>query len=114
MSIKNQGIEVVKFSTDWCGPCKTYAPIFDKAAEELSKEGWSFVSVKPLTKEHLERVNGDRDEDLPPLGEYIDFAQYGVLQVPCTIVLKDGVELGRKQGVLMTPTAIEKFVKGCL
>lgn len=112
--ITKQGIEVVKFSTDWCGPCKTYAPVFDKAAAELADKGWKFASVKPLTKEQLEKANGDRDESLPPLGEYIDFAEYGVSQVPCTIVLKDGVEVGRKQGVIMTTVAIEKFVEACL
>lgn len=112
--ITNQGVEVVKFSTEWCGPCKTYAPVFDKAAAELAGKGWKFASVKPLTKDQLEKINGDRDEKLPPLGEYIDFAQYGVSQVPCTIVLKDGVELGRKQGVMMNVSAIERFVESCL
>lgn len=114
MQVTNKGIEILRFSTEWCGPCKSYAPVYDKAAQDLAGKGWSFLSFKPLTKEQLEQINGDRDEKLPPLGGYIDFAQYGVMQVPATIVLKDGVEVGRKLGPLMTVAAIEKFVEGCL
>lgn len=113
MGIQNKGIEIVKFSTDWCGPCKNYAPIFEKAKEQFGDK-WSFVSVKPLTKEQIAEQNGDRDENLPPLGEYVDFAAYAVNAVPCTIVLKDGEEVGRKQGIIMSPAALEKFVEGCL
>lgn len=114
MEVTNKGIEILRFSTEWCGPCKSYAPVYDKASQELAGKGWAFLNFKPLPKDGVGKINGDRDESLPPLGEYIDFAQYGVMQVPTTIVLQDGVEVGRKMGPLMTVAAIEKFVEGCL
>ena len=31
-------MKVIKFYADWCGPCKTYAPVFDKVVKELNVE----------------------------------------------------------------------------
>ena len=31
--INHEGLTIVKFSAVWCGPCKTYAPIFSKFAD---------------------------------------------------------------------------------
>ena len=35
--------KVIKFYANWCGPCKTYAPIFDKVKN--STEGVEFIEV---------------------------------------------------------------------
>lgn len=41
--MKQQGITLVDFWAEWCGPCKRFGPIFDKASE--SHEDVNFVKV---------------------------------------------------------------------
>jgi len=35
-TIENNDIVLLDFWADWCGPCKMFAPVFEKAAEENS------------------------------------------------------------------------------
>jgi len=65
--------KVIKFYADWCGPCKLYAPIFDKVSEEL--------------KDEAEFVNVNIEKDTTGLA-----AQYKVQAIPTTVVIVDGVE----------------------
>lgn len=37
--------KVVRFTADWCQPCKKYAPLFDKAADSQG-ETWLVVDVE--------------------------------------------------------------------
>ena len=65
--------KVIKFYADWCGPCKLYAPIFDKVSEEL--------------KDEAEFVNVNIEKDTTGLA-----AQYKVQAIPTTVVIADGIE----------------------
>ena len=67
------------FTATWCGPCKAFAPIFDKIAEKV--EGASFFSI-----------NVDENKDLA-LG-------YSVKTIPTVVKFFNGKEVDRKVGSL--------------
>lgn len=60
---------VIKFSADWCGPCRAYAPVFTKVKEEF-KDSVEFVEV-----------NIDNDSEKLT-------SKYKVDAVPTTVVLE--------------------------
>lgn len=72
---------VLKFYSNGCGPCRTYAPTFEKVKLELM-ENTSFQEV-------------NTDEDTAGTA-----AKYRVRGIPCTIVLRDDVEVARIAGSL--------------
>jgi thioredoxin len=61
---------MVDFYADWCGPCKTVAPILDKLAREYA------------SKVILAKVDVEAEPDAA--------ARYGVTSIPTVILVKDG------------------------
>ena len=74
--IKN-GIVLVDFYADWCGPCKMVAPII----EELSQEKENVKYIK---------VNVDNHEEIAK--------EYGIMSIPTMIIFKDGKEINKNIG----------------
>ena len=72
-------MKILKFYADWCGPCQTYAPIFESVTKGAN----------------VEVVNVDIDKDKEGLA-----AEYKVRSVPTTIFLKEGGDIIRKVGLL--------------
>ncbi|MCD7946817.1 MAG: thioredoxin [Oscillospiraceae bacterium] len=75
-----QGIAMVDFWADWCGPCKMLAPTMEELAEAY--EGKVFAG----------KVNVDNEPELA--------AQFGVMSIPTVVFLRDGAEFERKVGVM--------------
>ncbi len=73
---------VIKFWAGFCGPCKTYAPAFEKAKQELQSEQITFKEV-------------DVEQDEEGLA-----GQYGIRSIPHTIILQDGEISHSKSGKL--------------
>ena len=48
--LRNNGLVVVDFNTEWCNPCKKFAPVFEEMAEKY--EGATFLSVNAEKIEH--------------------------------------------------------------
>src|SRR5690606_34080001 len=71
---------VVDFWASWCGPCKAFAPIFERAAAELAGE---FIFVKVNT------------EDAPDLS-----SRFQIRSIPTLAILEKGVEKKRMSGAL--------------
>jgi len=71
-------IEVIKFSSTWCQPCKVYDPIFDKVKKSI--DGILF-----------RKIDVDVDSDLT--------LKYNIKSVPTTIILNNGEEINRFSGV---------------
>jgi thioredoxin 1 len=71
-------IKILDFYADWCNPCKTMLPIFD----ELKTE---FPNIE------FQKVNIEESELA---------AKLAVTSIPTFIILKNDVEVSRKNGVI--------------
>lgn len=84
--INRNGVAVVKFAAEWCGPCKMYAPTFEAVSKELLEVEHQGNKV-PV---HYITLDIDKDGAVAQT--------YGVAQVPTTIFFKDGVVVGKELG----------------
>jgi thioredoxin 1 len=89
----DSGLFAVKFTADWCGPCKKHQPNIDKMEQEFPNV--QFLSV---------------DIDLIP-----NFNEkYKVKSIPLLLLIKNGVEVKRITGVTLIAglrTAFIEFTK---
>ena len=80
----SQGVTLVDFWANWCGPCKMLSPTIDRLAETY--EG----------KAQIAKIDVDAEPNLA--------RRFGVMSIPTVIILKDGVEVDRKVGLMPTDT----------
>ena len=88
--LKNQGVVVVDFNADWCGPCKMLGPVLEQLSQE--NQATKFVSV-----------NVDENGGLAQ--------KYGVLSIPCVVFFKNGQEVKRNVG-FAPKSVFENIIKG--
>jgi len=69
---------LVDFWAPWCGPCRMAGPVLDELAEEY--EG----------KIQIVKLNIDENQK--------SAADYDVMSIPTTVLIKDGNEIGRQIG----------------
>ena len=80
-----KGLVVIDFYADWCGPCKSFAPIF----EEFSNENSDVKCVK---------INVD---------ESTISRKYKVMSIPTVILFKDGEVCDRFVGIMQKRDLVE-------
>jgi thioredoxin 1 len=68
--IANQGLMMVDFWAEWCGPCKAIAPVL----EDLARESAGTIT--------LAKVNVDENPGLA--------ARYGIRSIPTILLVKQG------------------------
>lgn len=78
--INQEQLTLVDFYADWCGPCKTLAPILQEVKLVLKDE------VKII------KINVDQHQDLA--------AEFMVRGVPTMLLFKKGQMLWRQSGVI--------------
>lgn len=86
------GITLVDFFADWCGPCKMLAPVL----EDVSLQYPDIKFVK---------VNVDENMDLAE--------RFGIMSIPTVYLFKDG-EVIAKTGGYQDPTGICRFIDDAL
>lgn len=82
--------KVIKFYADWCGPCRMYAPIFNKVADKYRDQ----VEVYD--------INVDDDSETAQ--------KYEVRSIPFTVLVKEDGSIVRKVGILSENEIEELFL----
>jgi thioredoxin-like negative regulator of GroEL len=78
--------ELLKFSASWCQPCKSLA------------SNMKYVDFGDVILKEYDIENNPEES-----------TKFGIRSVPTLVLLKDGVEVKRKSGVLMADK-IEEFI----
>jgi thioredoxin-like negative regulator of GroEL len=78
--------ELLKFSASWCQPCKSLAG------------NMKYVNFGDVVLKEYDIENNPEES-----------TKFGIRSVPTLVLLKDGVEVKRKSGVLMADK-IEEFI----
>jgi thioredoxin 1 len=82
---------VYDFWAEWCGPCKAFAPKFERMEAKYTRSNITF-----------KRVNVDEDTATAE--------KYNIHSIPTVVVTADGKEIGRVRGGI-SEAQLKKFLK---
>jgi thioredoxin 1 len=90
--IKN-GVTLVDFHANWCGPCRTLAPVLEQVAKDIKG------------KATIGKIDIDSEQKTA--------SQFQITSVPTMILFKNGKEVGRLVG-LRTADAVKDFIQSAM
>ncbi len=88
-TVTSNDIVLVDFWADWCGPCKRFAPIYEKASEEYSD-----ITFAKLDTDANQQLSG----------------QLGIEGIPTLMAFREGVLVFNQAGALPGP-ALKQVVE---
>ena len=88
-ALKNEGVSVVDFWAEWCGPCRMITPIIEELATEYDG------------KATIGKVNVDHHPNVS--------MKYGVRSIPTILILKNGEVVDKHVGVTTKKVLAEKI-----
>ena len=88
-TVSGEGIVLVDAWADWCGPCKRFAPVFEKASEEHSDVTFA-------------KLDTEANQGLA--------AALQIPSIPTLMVFRDSIMVFREAGAL-PPAALDDLIK---
>ncbi|MBI1224224.1 MAG: thioredoxin [Bacteroidetes bacterium] len=87
--IDNEGVAVLDFWAEWCGPCRMISPIIDKLSAEY--DGKALIG----------KVNVDENSEIP--------VEFGVRSIPTILIFKGGKLVDRHVGLTTQAVLAQKI-----
>ncbi len=87
-TVAKDGIVLIDFWADWCGPCKNFAPIYEQSSETKTE----IVHGK---------VDTEAEQELAQ--------QFGITAIPTLMAFRDGIPVFNQAGALPAP-ALKQLV----
>ncbi|HSJ92080.1 MAG TPA: thioredoxin [Ilumatobacter sp.] len=78
-TVTGDGITLVDFWAEWCGPCKMFGPIFEQTSEE--NPDVTFAKVDTEAEQQLAGA-------------------LGIMSIPTLMIFRDGIQLFSQAGAL--------------
>ncbi len=78
-TVTSDGITLVDFWAEWCGPCRQFGPIFEQTAEENPDATFA-------------KVDTEAEQELA--------GSLGIMSIPTLMIFRDGIQLFSQPGAL--------------
>ena len=92
--MSNKQFLIIDFGASWCGPCKMFAPVFEKVKADYSGS-YDF-----------KKVDVDEESDLAQ--------KFNIFSVPTVVAIKDGKEVARVSGYMSEAQFVKFLNEKCV